>query len=344
MALTQDDLNQNQAEFNQAFSEDQPAAQEPSEDEAFGLNLDQAAEPAEQAEGEQPASVALVIADGDDMQHAAEQDQAKDSAEQATDDANADRVTPQVAGEGGDMEKEAQRLRSWEGRLKAMEAKLKEAGAKDPEEQNEALAEAMEKAADATDTPADEEKVEQIAEQVEDGKISAEQAMKQLAEDFGDDFVRMIEAIAVSKAREAGSNAAQEHIGQVNKTVEEIINDIVDTKAKAHFEQIADKHPDFNEIANSPEFAQWIENKPEGEQEEAKRVATSGSAKEINKLLDAYKASAPKEQSQGDQPMDLAAGQDDAMDAAEGVRSTGMRLPQQPDAAQDDYLGAWDKY
>lgn len=331
MATTQDSLNQDQDEFNAAFAEDAPMPVEPSEDEAFGLNVEAAAEqePAPAEEGGEE-SVALVIADGDEMEKAVDDSMAKETSQAAAEVASAP-----------DTDKEVQRLKSWEGRLKAMEAKLKAGGAATEEEQTEAVTEAIEKAADAADTPADSEKVEQIAEAVEDGSMSAEQAMKQLAEDFGDDFVKMIEAIAVSKAREAGASAASEKFGEVNKTVEEIINDIVDSKAKAHFEMIADKHPDFNEIGGSPEFSSWMDSLPEAEKAEAQRVASSGSAKEIIKMLDGYKASAQKPEAPVDQGMDMGP---DAMDAAEGVRSTGMRLPQQPGAAEDDYLGAWDKY
>ncbi len=343
MAITQDGLDQDQNDFKAAFDEDTPAAQEPSEDEAFGLNIDAAtpdanAEPAgETAPGEEgePAAVVMAVADTNDIKKQAEDGQAHQTADESTDAMNAKRGN----GEPIDPEKEAQRLRSWEGRLKAMEAELKKAGAKTDEEQNEAVSEAIEKAADSADTPADEEKVEQIAEQVESGQLTAEQAMKQLAEDFGDDFVKMIEAIAVSKAKEAGASAAHEKVGELGKTVEEIINSIGDDKARSHFEQIADKHPDFNEIANSESFASWIEALPEGEQEKAKQVATGGTAKEINKLLDNYKAQ--QEQQTTSSETDLQAG---AMDDAEGVRSSGIRLPEQPGASKDDYLNAWDAY
>lgn len=337
MATTQDSLMQDQDEFNAAFAEDAPMVAEPSEDDAFGLNVEAVSEPEANEEGD-AESVALVIADGDEVEQAAQEEQAEVTATGAADAANTGDNQPAL-----DPEKEVQRLKSWEGRLKAMQAKLEAAGAKGEEEQGEAVSEAIEKAADAADTPADQEMVEQIAEQVESGDMTAEAAMKQLAEDFGDDFVRMIEAIAVSKAREAGSSAAAEKFGEVSKTVDEIINDIVDTRARSHFEAIADKHPDFNDIGGSVEFSSWMDTLPEAEQAQAKRVAGSGTAKEIIKLLDGYKASAQKPEAAVDQGMDLNP-QDDAMDAAEGVRSTGMRLPQQPSAAEDDYLGAWDRY
>lgn len=346
MAITQDGLNKDQDEFNAAFAEDTPMAAEPSEDEAFGLNLDAAAAEdagASQADGE-PAAVVVAAIDGEELEQAAAEDQAKDTATSAADAGNAGETlaVEEEAAPAVDMDKEVQRLKSWEGRLKAMQAKLDAAGAKGEDEQTEAVSEAIEKAADAADTPADAEAVGQIAEQVESGELTAEQAMKQLAEDFGDDFVKMIEAIAVSKAKEAGAGAAAERFEEVNKSVEAIINDIVDTKAKSHFETIATAHPDFNDIGNSPEFATWVESLPDADQAEAKRVATAGSAKEIIKLLDGYKAAAQQPKADAEQPMDLA--NESAMDDAEGVRSTGMRLPQQPGAAEDDFLGAWEQF
>lgn len=338
---TKENMQQDRDEFAAAFAEEAPAPAEQSEDDAFGLNpepVESGDDVAEGQSGEAP-SVVLAVADADDMEHAADADQAKETATAAAEAPKTDTMPEPAVEPALDIEKETQRLKSWEGRLKALQAKLDAAGASSAEEKTEAVSEAIEKAADAADTPADEERVEQIAEHVESGEMTAEQAMKQLAEDFGDDFVKMIEAIAVSKAREAGSSVAEQRFGEVNKTVEEIINDIVDTKAKAHFEKIAEAHPDFNEIANSEEFARWVESMPQAEQDEAKRVATSGSAREIIALLNDYKKG---QEPVAEQEVDLA--QSDAMDAAEGVRSTGMRLPQEPKAAEDDYLGAWDKY
>lgn len=343
MAITQDGLNKDQDEFNAAFAEDAPMAAEPTEDEAFGLNLEAAAT-GDEPTGEEDAAVVIAAIDSEGLEQAAAEDQAKDTATAAADAGNAgEALAAEAEGEAPvDMDKEIQRLKSWEGRLKAMQAKMDAAGANSEGEQNEAVSEAIEKAADAADTPADAEAVGQIAEQVESGELTAEQAMKQLAEDFGDDFVKMIEAIAVSKAKEAGAGAAAERFEEVNKSVEAIINDIVDTKAKSHFETIATAHPDFNDIGNSPEFATWVESLPEADQSEAKRVATAGSAKEIIKLLDGYKASAQQPKQDDNQPMDIA--NEAAMDDAEGVRSTGMRLPQQPGAAEDDFLGAWEQF
>lgn len=349
---TIDQMNDDEKAFAAAFDEEQAPAAGMTEDQEFGTD-EMPAEPVaaedtemmsedagNASEGESPA-MAIVI-DGDEMEAEMQAAGAKDSAEAATETEPVAAISDEPAKQPADMDKEVQRLKSWEGRLKAMEAKLKAAGADTSEEQTEAVAEAIEKSADTTDTPADEEKVEQIAEQVEDGQISVEQAMKQLSDDFGDDFVRMIEAIATAKAREAGSQV----VGELKGTVDEIIGDIVDTKAKAHFEKIADAHPDFNEIGESEEFKAFIESMPEEGKGAALDTIANGSAKSIIKLLNDFKAA---NQSAGPAELTEAADSivdevsEDQMDAAEGVRSSGMKLPDQPQKA-DDYASAWDQF
>lgn len=241
-----------------------------------------------------------------------------------------------------DLEKEAQRLRSWEGRLKAMEAKLKgSAGSADApagESGEQAVGEALEEVAEGTSNPQLEEAAEEMAQAVESGEMTAAQAMKQLAEDFGEDFVKMIEAVATAKAREAGEKVIGEKVGELSKTVDQIIDNLVDDKSRAHFKAIADKHPDFNDVGQSPEFRSYIEGLPEAERAQAQQVVSGGSSDEVIKLLDSFKASTRSAPSQGDTQSD------EAMDAAEGVRSSGLVLPEAPEPATDDYAGAWEKF
>lgn len=364
MAMT-DQMNDDEKEFAAAFDEDQATASAPSEDEEFGLAepaqapaepVDAAPEVASEDAGNandgEDAAVALVV-DGGELEEAVEQAGAKDSAEAAADPAAEVAIEDEPAAKAVDMDKEIQRLKSWEGRLKAMEAKLKAGGADTEEEQTEAVSEAIEQAAEATDTPADEEKVEQIAEQVEEGDLSVQQAMKQLADDFGDEFVKMIEAIAAAKAREAGSRAVEEKVGELKGTVDEVISEITDGKAKAHFEKIADAHPDFQEVGESEEFKTYIESLPDDQKGQALEVIAGGSAKQIIGLLNGFKAANAAGTKQGlEQPEELTeakesivdqAVDESAMDAAEGVRSSGMKLPETPQKA-DDYASAWDEF
>ena len=79
------------------------------------------------------------------------------------------------------------------------------------------------------------------------------------------------------------------------------------------------------DIAESDEFKAYCAAKPE-----CAAIVETGTARQINKLLDDYKTT--KEPSQDDT----------SMDDAEGVRSSGMRLPAQP-TSSSDYSAAWDE-
>lgn len=369
MATNQDDLQHAHEAYANAFNEDHQPAHEMSEDEAFGITPEHAQDaddqsvaedhaPEDAAEGEDgdgTNTVAIVI-DGPELEHASEEMQAKETAQEeaAKGQGEGNESVPpegvEPEGEAGepqvDIEKETQRLKSWEGRLKAMEAKLKSAGVNSQEEEAEVIGEAIEQAAEQAETPAEEEAIEQVAEQVENGELSPEEAMRQLAEDFGPEFVRMIEVIATAKASEAGGKAAAELQG----TVEEIINDIKDTKTRSHFEQIAAVHPDFQEIGQSEQFKEFIDAMPEDQKATAIQVIGNGSAKQINQLLSNFKdqsqgGSEPElTEAQGESIVDEAAEEqhNDALDAAEGVRSAGMKLPEQPGQAQG-YEDAWNE-
>ena len=344
MAITQDELKQEGDDYAAAFNEDTQPAAEQSEDEAFGLDVEAAAAggdaPApnegEAAEGEAPA-VAVVIA-GEPAEGEGGGDAPAEGGMDIHGDYGTGSADEPAGADGFDPAKERQRLKSWEGRLKALEAQLK--GSKT--EVEPAASEALEEVADDAEASGDTQladAAEQAADAVESGEMTTEQAMKMLADDFGEDFVKMIEVIATAKAREAGGAAAAEKVGEIGRTVDEIINDIVDTKTRTHFERIAEKHPDFAEINDSPTFQAWAAEDPERQ-----RIAQSGSAKEIIGMLGEYKASAgSKPEPEAEVPV---AGADPevtaAMDDAEGVRSSGMRLPEQP--TPSGYEDAWDKF
>lgn len=373
MATTQDELNSSADEFSAAFNEDMPERREQGEDEAFGLAL-----PATEGEGattdtggEAEPAVAIVIEADKGETEGEKSAEAEASAESANDAANesagpAADVVASEGGEGGepaatepaadpgaDLEKERQRLKSWEGRLKALAAKLEGAA---PEVES-APAEALEETAEAAEAKGNTElaaAAEEASDKVESGEMSAEQAMQMLAEDFGPEFVKMIEAIATAKAREAGERVAGEKIGELGKTVEDIISDISNSKTRAHFERIHDAHPDFVEISESPAFAEFV-----GDDPERKAIVEEGDARSIVKLLDEFKGSrgdagadansAPTDEAPAAAaPAASAPAVDEAaaeaMAEAEGVRSgpSGLRLPEKPTAS--GYEEAWDQF
>lgn len=329
---TQDQLRDDEAEYAAAFDEDMMPMAASSEDEGLGMTppAEDAPASSDNATEGAPDAVALVVADGDAMQEQAEQQAADETVDAAS-------AQPGEEDEGPLDPKEEQRRKSWEGRLRAREEELarREAelnGKSKPAEGGDAdAADAIEQAAESLEQDGDmegAEGVEDVAEKVESGELSADQAMKMLAEDFGPEFVKMIEVIAASKAEAAGRQIAEQATSKLGQSVQEIIDNIVDDRARSHFETIADKHPDFTQITDDPAFAEFVKGYPDGE-----NIASNGSARQVVKMLDAFKASAQKPEPQPDP----------AVDAAEGVRSKGLRLPSAPMKA-DGYEDAWNQF
>lgn len=222
------------------------------------------------------------------------------------------------------MPEMTQAERSWEGRLRAREAEIK------------AKAAALEEKQAAT-SPAGDPDIETPAENAtESAGDESDEAIRQLSDDFGPEFVGMIVKIAAKAAK----IMAGEQVAEVGQTVREMIDDINSSRAKRHFEDVFDAHPDFVEVSESVPFGAYVEALPDAEKAEAKRIIASGSAKEINRLLSAFKASVKETATAA--PMD-ATEDDTDIDSAEGVRSTGMRLPTQPAAGKDDFSAAWDE-
>ena len=242
-------------------------------------------------------------------------------------DASADGATVEDGGEesgpgtdsastgDSDIEKERQRLKSWEGRLKAREAELK--------------AKEQSSGGDTGADPA--QAVQEAAAAVENHK-PVDQVLARLAEDFGQDFVDGLSALIDARASEIADKVAGEKVGEVAGTVDKIISGLTDERARTHFETIAEAHPDFMQIHDSKEFKDWIDSLGDGA-DEARAIVEGGSARQINKLLSEYKAAAKNgDESDSDEA---------AMSAAQSVKGrTGLRIPSKP-AASDDYEAAW---
>lgn len=230
-------------------------------------------------------------------------------------------------------EKELQRKRSWEGRLRAREAELK---AKEDAMKGSHLAEKQDGPAETEQSSAEktEEAVEQAVGQLEDG-FSADDVMKQLAEDFGDDFAGKLASLIRHEAKRIAQEEAKSSVGQVAKTVDDLMVNIRDSKTRAHFEAIADRHPDFLDIAGGDAMQVYMDSLDEEAKAKAQKIVDAGSAREVIKLLDAVKAYKP----QGKEP-DVV---DEVMaDAAEGVRSRGLALPEKPKS--NSYEDAWNEF
>lgn len=362
--ITQEDLTKSGEEFAAAFNEEESAPNRMTEDQAFGIDVDEASEGG--GAGGEAIDAVVVVDDKGAMTEKVEDKVAEETAEAETDKANEaanDTGSAPINTAAGEDDaeprdpKEIQQERSWRGRLEARERELaarekalaEKMAAKTEATESEG-SEALEDVADAAEAAGDTEKAraaEAAAEAVESGAMTFDQAVKALAEDFGDEFVKMIEAVAAKAASDAASKTADSKLGELGSTVQEIIAHIGDSQQRAHFEAIADAHPDFADIKDKPEFKEFLASYPDGEQ-----VAQSGSARQIIKMLTAFKDGAQTQEPAKEEPAQeqaVATPQapaaepvdEAAMAAAEGVRSKGgMQLPEAP-ADSGDYAAAW---
>lgn len=311
MATTQDQLNQQQDEFSAAFAE--PEAEKP--DEKTG------------SDGEPPA-IAIVI---DPISPEKRTEMAGEGQEEP---GEADTLSPQ----------DIQRQKSWEGRLKAMESQMKakksELDAREAElnRRQNSYTEGDEANADLHMKDNQREAAEETMAAVEAGKISSDDAIRVLSEDFGQDFADLMLTLIEAKASEVADRLTNDRFAPMKKTVDDLVGNIVDDRTRSHFEHISEKHPDFMELAQSPAFNAYVSSLPPEQRAAAEQVVTKGRARDVVKLLDQFKASQKSGESNPENVVDK-----HALDAAEGVRSRGLKLPEKP-ALSDDYESAWDQF
>ena len=302
-------------EMTKAFDEDVPPPAERSEDEAFGLT------PPDQAGGETPgADTATMTAEG--SEDAPAEMPAGDGSEQLPAEAE---PMPADGGEVMSPEDE-QRSKSWEGRLRKREEELaaREAELKAMKERpagGEAAAEGE---------PVSEEMAEMESPQgdTDDGMEnfqSPEQAVAWATENFGPEFVKVIDMIVEARLKSG--------MGDVDGRMSELLQAIQDRDVRDHFREISRAHPDFLAVVKSPEFDEW-----RGSHEQAGhygQVMQDGSADDVIAMLQAFKDS----QHQVDGTI-----VDD--DAADGVRSTGagLVLPEEAQGVADDYMASFKEF
>ena len=256
----------------------------------------------DELEAEAPEMVAEAAEEGETVTKEAAEEMAEGAEEAPEVTAEAAPAAP-----APDIEKEIQRLKSWEGRLKAREAELK---AREAE------------SASGEEAPASDaaQAVEQVADAVASGQ-PMDDALAQIEADFGPEFVQALTALVSAQA----ARVVDEKVGAVNSDVASLIDALKNDKQREHFELIADKHPDFMEVGSSPEFQDWVKQK--GEQ--AQNIVNVGSARQVCALLSEFKKGAEKG--------------DPAEEGAVSVpsRTGGLRLPAKP-TSSDDYLSAWE--
>ena len=311
-------------EMAQAFNDDTPPPPEQTEDEAFGLT------PPDQAGGETPGA---------------------DTSTATTESGNGEEVPPEDAGAapqdagGGDLPSEPdvqapgngepamspedeQRAKSWEGRLRKREEELaaREAELKAMEERmagGEAAAEGESQAEEMAE-------MESPSGDTDDGMAggefeSPEQAVAWATENFGPEFVKVIDLIVESRIKNG--------MGDVDSRLSGLLQRIEDRDVRDHFREIARAEPDFLAIVKSPEFGDWRTGHEQADH--YAQVMQDGTADDVIAMLQAFKNS----QTQVDGTI-----VDD--DAADGVRSTGagLVLPEEVKGAADDYLAAFKEF
>jgi hypothetical protein len=229
----------------------------------------------------------------------------------------------QAAAPGADKAAaEEQRLREWEDKLKQQQKELDA------------------RAAETQTTNADEKQTSTAPGGNADGgggdneEAEAADPAKALAEDFGPEFVVLLEKFI--------EQVCKKHVGAglsgVQETVQSVIEHLNNQGQQEHFKAIKTAHADFQEVIASPEFMSYKAAQAPAEQAEIDRVVASGSAQEIIDMLTKFKQSADA----GDGGANDGADQH-AMDAAEGVRSSGLRLPPKQ-AAGGSFEDSWNEH
>ncbi len=309
MATSKEQLSADQAAYADEFDQEHPAPDSPDDDQVFGLadeipatdTAPAASDPARAAKGRQQGQIP------------------------AGTDSHAAAAAPQGTGTQDGTQQAA--LQAWEARLQARQQAL------------DAKEAALQQAGTAR-TP-----------DLKQGQTPATETVdpaQALADDFGPEFVGMLRQLIQKEC----ALLMPDEVAQVPAKLDQLIAELHAERQQNHFHAIASVHADFLDVVNSPDFTTWRSSQPPDVQQDIRRVIEHGSANEIIAMLTRYKSSVQQKDASrpGDgQVIDSSAAAQTAqakkrasqLDAAEGVRSQGVRLPRQA-LPQDDYEGAWD--
>lgn len=308
-------------EMAAAFGEDIPPPAEQTDDEAFGLT------PPDQAGGETPgADTATVTADSGGEEVPAEGAPAEMPEEGGELPADPGLPAEPSDGEAEISPEDEQRAKSWEGRLRKREEELaaREAELKAMEERM-AGGEAADEGESAAEEMAEMESPGGDADDMAGSEFeSPEQAVAWATENFGPEFVKVIDLIVESRIKSG--------MGDVDSRLSGVLQRIEDRDVRDHFREIARAKPDFLSVVKSPEFGDWRAGHEQADH--YAQVMQDGTADDVIAMLQAFDDS----QNQVDGTI--------VDDAAEGVRSTGagLVLPEEAKGAADDYLSAFKEF
>ena len=302
MKQTKEQALADQAEFDQAFDSDAGHDGDGADDDAFGLS-----EAADQAATGAPAGKSGATDSGASQSSGAQALDASAAAQPAAVD-----PAQGMAARGAELDQR-------EAALVAREAAMRSPNVAERQTSTRA---APQNGDNAADEGAEDENAE-----ARDDPAGA------LAEDFGPDFVKLITALIQSTC----AGMIKDGVGGVAATVDHLIAELTSERQQHHFKSIAAVHADFMEVTASPEFTAWQTRQPAAEQAGIEKVIESGSAQDIIALLTRFKQAGS--QNPGSSPNPAL---DASLNAAEGVRSSGVRLPKEP-ASAGNYEDAWDE-
>ncbi len=252
----------------------------------------------------------------------------------------AEAMEPGEAGEAGAMDdKDAQRMRSWEGRLKKREEELSA---------REAALEGGE-GAEATDMQTTEasEQIQAVMARAAElrGSPDLDQLVARFVEDFGIDTVAVL---ALVGAKMAGGQAQANDSGtELSGRIDGLVEQFKDAIQSLQYSQIKTAHEDVEEISESEGFRAWRDSLDETERAGVDDAIENGTPYDVIRVLNNFKKhladGASKDAgASGEPPMTDNSFAEDAAGAVRG--SSPLRLPTRAPANPDDeYKAAWNQ-
>lgn len=157
----------------------------------------------------------------------------------------------------------------------------------------------------------------------------------QLSEDYGPEFVQAIDKLIEQRARAIVEEMGGEFAGGVEEKIEKIVEISAQGLGRLHRSVLLSMRKDAEDVANSPEFGEWVAALPDEERAKAEAAIDDGDLPDLLALFEQYDGRKDGEQS----PEDVW-----AEGAAAGVKgSAPIRLPARAPASEDDeYKRAWE--
>lgn len=260
---------------------------------------------------------------------AADPDMATESAE------TADPAEPMEPSEPGAMDdKDAQRMRSWEGRLKKREEELSA---------REAALEGGE-GAESTDMQSADagEQMQAVMARAAElrGSPDLDQLVARFVEDFGLDTVAVLALVGAKMV--GGQAPAADSGAELSGRIDGLVEQFKDAIQSLQYSQIKTAHEDVEEIAESEGFRAWRGTLDDDARTKVDDAIDNGTPYDVIRVLNDYKKHVAASASpSAAEPTTI--DNSFAEDAAGAVRgSSPLRLPTRAPANPDDeYKAAW---